>query len=194
VFSIRFAICQTLLLLSSCHLLLAQFPMPNARDLDDPTPAHVRTVVSNYCRLEYEGARLDPQELPKFKQFVWWSSAPKYSQIDVIARYIVDQAPVAAKDKYTVSVQYRLLGVYDMVNGYVPEPPGSMQHVEFAVSSQNGEWRVADADNSLPHPSRAAMLKWLTSQLSTAQDETVKQRLQRALTLLQAQPASPFAK
>ena len=168
--------------------------MPNARDLEDPTPSRVRTVVSNYCRLEYEGAGLDAQEWLKFKPLVWWSSPPKYSQIDVIARYIVDQAPVANKDKYNVSVQYRLLGVYDMANGYVPEPAGSMQHADFTVSSENSEWRIADADNSAPHPSRAAMLKWLTSQLAAAQDASAKERYQRALTLLEAQPASPFTK
>ena len=51
-----------------------------------------------------------------------------------------------------------------------------------------------DAENTFPHPSRAAMLKWLNEQIASTQDAAVKDRLQRALTLLQAQPASPFVK
>jgi hypothetical protein len=38
------------------------------------------------------------------------------------------------------------------------------------------------------------MLKWLNEQLASEQDAAVKQRLQRAVTLLSAQSASPFAK
>ena len=56
----------------------------------------------------------------------------------------------------------------------------------------NGEFRTSD--NSLPHPSRAAMLKWLNDKLAAAQDEPAKMRYQEALRQLQAQPASPFAK
>ena len=194
VFSNRWLIYVVVFAAAACNPLLAQFPVPSKSQLEDTTPSQVREVVANYCRLDYEGARLDAQQWSKFKPLVWWSSAPQYSQIDVIARYIVDREPAATGDKYTVSVHYRLLGVYDMANGYVPEPAGSMQNLDFGVSSQNSEWRIADADNNFPHPSRAAMLNWLKAQLASAQDDTAKQRYQRALTLIEAQPASPFAK
>jgi len=183
-----------LLLIIGCTAAFAQFPVPSKSQLEDTTPSQVREVVANYCRLDYEGARLDPQQWSKFKPLVWWNSAPQYTQIDVIARYIIDREPAANNDKYAVAVHYRLLGVYDMANGYVPEPTGSMQNVDFGVSSRNSEWRIADADNNFPHPSRAAMLNWLKAQLASAQDDASKQRLQRALTLIEAQPASPFAK
>lgn len=194
VLAVRYFFPALALVVVACASAFAQFPVPSRSQLEDTTPMQVRGSVAQYCRLDYEGARLDPQQWSKFKPLVWWSSAPKYSEIDVIARYVVDREPVANNDKYTVSVHYRLLGVYDMVNGYVPEPTGSIQNVDFGVSSQNSEWRIADADNNFPHPSRAAMLEWLKAQLAAAQDDAAKQRYQRALTLLQAQPASPFAK
>ncbi len=179
---------------STGHLLLAQFPVNTQHPPEDTTPSDVRTLVSKYCRLDYEGARLDPQAWPKLQPLVWWSESYKYSQIDVIARYAVDPEPVSKNGKYLVSVHYRLLGTYDLANGYVPEPEGSMQNVDFLVSSENTEWRIADAENTFPHPSRAVMLKWLNQQLTTTQDAAAKERYQRALTLLLAQPASPFAK
>jgi hypothetical protein len=101
---------------------------------------------------------------------------------------------VSNHGKYLVTVHYRLLGTYDLANGYVREPEGAMQDVDFTVKAENSEWRIADSENPLPHPSRAAMLKWLNGKLSAAQDETAKARYQDALQQLQAQSASPFAK
>ena len=175
-------------------LLLAQFGVPSTHQLEDTTAPQVHELVSKYCRLQYEGLGLDPQAWSKIQPIVWWTSPQKYTQIDVIARYNVDPEPEQHNSKYTVTVHYRLLGTYDLVNGYVPEPEGSMQTVDFLVSSENTEWRIADAENTYPHPSRAAMLKWLNDKLATAPDAAAKERYQKALTLLQAQSASPFAK
>jgi hypothetical protein len=194
VFLIRRILAAALFLFSACNLLLAQFPIQTPHPPEDTTPSEVRTLVSNYCRLDYEGARLDPKSWPKLQPLVWWTESPKYSQIDVVARYVVDPEPVSRNNKYIVSVHYRLLGTYDLANGYVPEPAGSMQNVDFLISSENTEWRIADAENTFPHPSRATMLKWLNERLATEQDAAVKDRLQRAVTLLSAQSASPFAK
>jgi hypothetical protein len=191
---IRRIVSVFLFVFSAGALLFAQFPVATPHQLEDTTPAQVHELVSKYCRLQYEGLGLDPQAWSKFQPIVWWSSPQKYTQIDVIARYNVDPEPEAHGSKYTVTVHYRLLGTYDLVNGYVPEPEGSMQQVDFQVSSENTEWRIADAENTYPHPSRAAMLKWLHDQLATAQDIAAKQLYQSALTLLQAQSASPFAK
>ncbi|HUI83911.1 MAG TPA: hypothetical protein VL240_06795 [Candidatus Binatia bacterium] len=179
---------------ATASYLPAQFPMPVPHVQEDMQPAQIRELVSKYCRLEYEGTRLDPQGWPKFQPLVWWTSAPQYPQIDVVARYVVDNEPASSHGKYTVSVHYRLLGIYDLVSGYAPEAPGAMQDVEFTVTLENSEWRIADAENTYPHPSRAAMLKWLNEKLSTAQDESARNRYQDALKKLQAQSGSPFAR
>ncbi|MGA2902265.1 MAG: hypothetical protein ABSD98_00415, partial [Candidatus Korobacteraceae bacterium] len=134
------------------------------------------------------------QAWPKFQPLVWWTSAPSYTQIDVVARYSVDIPPEPKDGKYQVTVHYRLLGTYDLTNGYVPEPPGANQDVDFLVSSEKTEWRIGDAENTFPHLSRAAMLSWLNKQISTTQDPSAKARYQDALKQLQAQSASPFAK
>lgn len=197
MFLIRRSLPIVLILFASGGFLFAQFNgVPTTHGSEDTTPEQMRELVSQYCRLQYDGLGLDPQAWSKFQPIVWWSSPQKYTQIDVIARYSVDAEPEAHSNntKYSVTVHYRLLGTYDLVNGYVTEPEGSMQTVDFLVSSENTEWRIADAENLYPHPSRAAMLKWLNGKLGTEQDPAAKERYQRALTLLQAQSASPFAK
>jgi hypothetical protein len=194
VLSIRSVMLASVMLVAAPGVLFAQFPVPSTHTMEDTEPAQMRELVSKYCRLDYEGGLLDPQAWAKFQPLVWWKSAPEYAQIDVVARYTVDVPPAAKNGKYEVTVHYRLLGTYDMTNGYVREPQGASQDVDFLVSSENTQWRIADAENTFPHPSRAAMLKWLEEQINTAQDNAAKARYQDALRQLQAQSASPFAK
>jgi hypothetical protein len=195
VLLIRAVLLAVALFVGAPGFLLAQFPVPSKGSLEDSEPAQIHELVSKYCRLDYEGALLDGQAWAKIQPLVWWKSNPDYAKIDVVARYQVDMPDTStAHSKYSVTVHYRLLGTYDLATGYVPEPPGSNQDVDFLVSSENTGTRIADAENTLPHPSRAAMLKWLNEKLSTAQDDAAKRRYQDALKLLEAQSASPFAK
>lgn len=196
------SICRILfavaLLVSASILLHAQIPsdipLSSTRSDEDAQPAQIHELVSSYCRLDYEGARLDPQAWSKFQSLVWWPSSPTYTQIDVVARYAVDMPSDSSHGRYDVTVHYRLLGIYYLATGYVREPQGTTQDVGFSVTSQKSDWRIDDADNTSPHPSRAAMLTWLNKKLSTAQDPAAKTRYQNALKLLQAQSASPFAR
>ena len=194
MFSIRRVLLGLALVVGAPGLLLAQFPVPTQHVTEDTEPAQIHELVSRYCRLDYEGARLDSQARPKFEPIVWWKSNPAYTQIDVVARYSVDIPPESTKGKYVVTVHYRLLGVYDLTTGYLRELQVSNQNVDFLVSLENLEWRIADAENTSPHLSRAAMLKWLDQQINTTQDNAAKLRLQDALKQLQAQSGSPFAK
>ena len=184
------------LVFASCATvpLVAQFPMPLGRTPDESAkPAEIREIVSKFCRLDYDGARLDSRGWPSVQPVVWWKTNPDYTQINVISRYTVDTAPVMKHGKYTVSVHYRLLGSYDLVTGYVPEPANTVQDVDYTVTAVNDEWRISDADNPYPHPSRAAMLKWLNDKIASTQDANAKTLYQEALRQLRAQSGSPFA-
>ena len=178
------------------RLLVAQgtMPLPLSHAPEDTKSLDVRELVSKYCRLDYEGARLDDQGWAKIQPLVEWKKNPDYVEIDVIARYMVDSEPTENHGKFNVTVHYRLLGTYNLVSGYVPEPPNTQQNVNYTVLDTKGDLRIIDAENNLPHPSRAYMLKWLNEKLNAAQDDLAKRRYQEALRLLTAQPASPFAK
>ena len=180
---------------STCFVVAqGTMPMPLGHVAQDTKSADVHELVSKYCRLDYAGARLDEQGWAKIEPLVSWRRNPEYTEINVIARYTVDPEPAESRGKYTVTVAYRLLGSYNLVTGYVREAPNAVQHVQYTVTDTNGELRISDSENGLPHPSRAAMLKWLNDKLSATQDEQAKTRYQDALRQLQAQPASPFAK
>ena len=185
-----------ILLLGSACFLPAQstMPLPLGHVEQDTKSADVRELVSKYCRLDYEGARLDNQGWAKIQPLVSWRNNPEYAEIDVISRYTVDTDPPSNHGKYTVTVHYHLLGSYNLGAGYAREAPGSVQTAEYTVTNTNGDLRITDSENSLPHPSRATMLKWLNDKLKETQDEQAKTRYQDALRQLQAQPASPFAK
>lgn len=172
----------------------AQIDMSLNHARQEAKSADVRELVSKYCRLDYEGARVDGQGWEEVEPLVSWRTNREYSEISVISRYTVDAKPEEDHGKYTITVHYRLLGSYNLDTGYVREAPDSVQEVTYIVTGANGEWRISDSDNYLPHPSRVAMLKWLNDKLAAAQDEPAKIRYQEALRQLQAQPASPFAK
>ncbi len=191
---LRRSLLTFLFLAGAVSLAVAQYDMPLSHSQEDTKSADVRELVSKYCRLDYEGARLDAGSWSRFVPVVSWRSNPEYAEINVIARYSVDSEPASDRGKYTVNVQYRLLGSYNLTTGYIREAPGSVQTVQYTVTDTNGELRISDSENTLPHPSRAAMLKWLNEKLAAAQDEPAKMRYQDALRQLQAQPASPFAK
>jgi hypothetical protein len=182
--------------LSSSYFLAAQgtMPLPLGHVEQDTKSADVHELVSKYCRLDYEGARLDGQGWAKVQPLVSWRINPEYSEINVISRYTVDTEPTLNHGKYAVTVHYHLLGSYNLGTGYAREAPGSVQTVEYTVTDTNGDLRITDSENGLPHPSRATMMKWLNEKLSSAQDELAKVRYGDALRQLQAQPASPFAK
>ena len=109
----------------------------------------------------------------------------------VTLRFDVDPEPILDRGKYSVVVHYRLLGKYDMAEGYSNESANTVQDVQFVVAQVNGDWRITDADPSYPHPSRAAALQWINKKLEAAQDPATKMIYQHAVEALQ--PPKPTA-
>jgi len=156
--------------------------------------ADIRNRVAQYCRLDYLGARLTEQDWPKLQPVVNWPSNPEFPMIDVISRYEVDSNVTSASHgKWNVTVHYHLLGRFNMGQGYTTEVAGSVKNADFTVADSNGELKVTDADPNYPHPSRAAMLKWLEDQQAAA-DPGTKIIYEHAIKELSAQSGSPFGK
>ncbi len=185
----RFVLPVVFLLAVGCAA--QDIPFPVGHSEQDTKAEQVRALVSQYCRLDYGGARLDPQGWTKLQSVVWWKTNPDFQQIDVISRYTVDTEPVSTNGKYTVTVHYRRLGRFEPGIGYSREMSSPTEDVEYTVTAVKDEWRIDDAEPNFPHPSRAAMLKWLTDQISSTQDESAKKIYQDALRQLQAPSAPP---
>jgi hypothetical protein len=188
--SLRGFAVSSIFVLAAGGLSQAQFDMPLNHPGADTTPQQVHELVSQYCRLDYEGARLDPKSWTKFQPLVSWKTNPDYAHIDVIARYTVEATPLVAHGKSTVKVQYQSLGQFETGVGYSRRAESSKE-VEYTVTAENGEWRISDTEPNFPHVSRAAMLKWLNEQISTTQDPNARKLYQETLRQLQLQPASP---
>ena len=179
------------LLAGPSELVLAQFDLPLGQREQVDKSAETRELVSKYCRLDYEGARLNAPDWSKLQPLVWWKTNPDYTQMDIVTRYTVEGEPSSNRGKYNVTVQYRTLGIFDLVAGYVSEPANSVQEVNYTVSAVNGEWRILDADNTMPHPSRPAMIKWLNSRISGTTDAAARKIYEDALRQLQIPGATP---
>ena len=185
----RFAIPMVFLLAVGCAAQDIPFPVGHADQ--DTRAEQVRALVSQYCRLDYSGARLDQQGWTKLEPLVWWKSNPDYTQVDVISRYTVETQPEATNGRYSVTVHYRLLGRFETGIGYSREVGNPTRDVEYTVTAVKDEWRIDDAEPNFPHPSQAAMVKWLTAQISTTQDASAKNIYEEALRQLQAPSAPP---
>src|ERR1022692_4056325 len=124
----------------------AQFPLPLNHVEQDTKAEQIRELVSKYCRLDYEGARLDPQAWTKLQPLLWSTTNPDYTQMDVVSHYTVETAPVLAHGKYTITVHYRLLGRFETGIGYTPDAAKSDEDVDYTVTAVNDQWRIDDAD------------------------------------------------
>jgi hypothetical protein len=174
---------------------MAQFGMPLNHSDPKLEPATVRELVARYCRLDYSGARLNQADWPKLQPVVSWSSNPDYSLFMITARFDVDTDAVSEHgNKYSVVVHYRLLGKFDLSEGYSVDSANHVEDVRYTVAEVNGDWRITDAEPGYPHPSRAAALQWLNAKLADAKDVPSQTIYQNAITRLQTQNASPLAK
>ena len=111
----------------------------------------------------------------------------------VTSRFDLDQEPTLEHGKYMVTVHYRLLGKYDMAEGYSNDSANTVQDVNFVVSEVNDDLRIVDIEPSYPHLSRAAILQWLNKKLADDQDPASKVMYQHAVQDLQAPKSSPPA-
>lgn len=165
----------------------AQFGVPLNRNDEKLEPVAVRELVARYCRLDYAGARLSPTDWPKLQPLVAWPANPDFSLMMVTSRFDVDADPVPQHGKYLVTVHFRLLGKYDMSEGYSQKPASAVEDVQFVVAEVNGDWRIAEAEPNYPHPSSSALLRWLNKNLDETQDPAAKVIYRQALERLQSQ-------
>lgn len=180
-------------LMTLCPKGWAQFGVPLNHTDPKLESVTVRELVARYCRLDYAGARLSPSDWGKLQPLVTWQANPDFSLFMVTSRFDVETEPVLEHGKYQVTVHYRLLGKFDMSEGYSQESANQVEDVQYVVSEANGDWRITEAEPGYPHPSRAAVLPWLNKKLAGAKDPVAKTIYQNAVELLQAQKSAPLA-
>ncbi len=172
----------------------AQFGVPLNHSDEKLEPAQIRELVAQYCRLDYAGARLNPAEWPKIQPTVAWKANPDFSLFMVTSRFDVSGQVDSVHGKYEIAVQYRVLGKYDLSEGYSQDSSNTIETVRFVISEVNGEWRITEAEPNYPHPSKAAALQWISQKQTQASDPVAQTIYKQALEKLQEQKSSPLAK
>jgi hypothetical protein len=183
------------LILASAGGSSAQYGVPLGQTDPRLEPIKVRELVASYCRFDYAGARLNPSDWPKVQPLVAWRADPDYPLYMVTSRFDVEAEPVLVHGKYQVTVHYRLLGKFDLTEGYSQDSANQIEDVGYVVSETNGDWRITEANPTYPHPSRAVALQWLNKKLADEKDAAMKTIYQHAIEQLQSQKSpSPLAR
>jgi hypothetical protein len=145
-----------------------------------------RSVVSSYCRMDYQGFRLAPETWPRMKALTTWKENPDWQGFTVVSQYELLDASEGVRAA-TVSVQYAVLGRFERGLGYTAEP-GS-EGVSFRLKDVDSTWKIEDLDPSInPHVSKPRAIAWLKTALTAEKDAGNKITLERALKSLGASP------
>jgi len=158
----RCRLISLLILLSCTAAAPAQFnpgPQPgvklrgrSASDLD----AAQRVLLSNYCRLDFAGTRLQPEGWVRFKPFTSMRANPEYTRVTIVSRFDVESP---SQPSEYVTVNYQMLGFYQQGEGYTPAL--ETDRIEFRVQEQNGNLLVTGVTPEIPHVSARAAIAWM---------------------------------
>jgi hypothetical protein len=152
--------------------------------------AEYRSNVSNYCRLDYDGARLSPEGWARLQPLTSWRQNPDYKRFVVVTRYQILPDMRYEHGRYIFDVQYDASGEYDLAGGYFP---GAMSlTVQVEVSELSGDIRVVETSEGRPFVGRPRFLQWLQAKLNTETDPAAKATFQTSLQRLQDQTKKPL--
>lgn len=179
----RFAIC--LLVLACAAPALAQAGRPRFGQTFADLAAKQRLLLGNYCRLDFEGARLTPAGWQQIRQYTWLRNNPDFNTVIIVSRYqVVDnQTP-----SHFVYVNYVVVGRYEEGLGYSPSP--GIRRVMFETEDIQRELRIKDVDPSFPFISRRGAIEWLKRRLGTAGATPERNIIENAIKALETSDAA----
>jgi hypothetical protein len=115
-----------------------------------------KVLLSNYCRLDFEGARLEAEGWKRFKAYTAMRANPEYTRVTIVSRFDVESPETPSE---YLTVRYQMMGFYQKDEGYTPAL--ETDRVEFRVQEQNGNLLVAGATPDGPHVSARAAVTWM---------------------------------
>jgi hypothetical protein len=127
-----------------------------------------RILLSNYCRLDFEGARLRPDGWNRFKPYTSMLSNPEYSRIVIVTRFNVEPP----QSDTLLYVGFLQVGYYDEVEGYVALP--TTDRVEFHVEEHRDEVFVRNVTPGMPHVSPRAAIAWMNLRMADPKTSDVE--------------------
>jgi hypothetical protein len=138
-----------------------------------------RSVVGNYCRMDYEGFRLATESWPRMKPLTTWKENPDFQGFTIVSQYDLLSANHGLRAA-TVEVQYSVLGHFEPGIGFLAEP--RREQVSFRLKDVDSAWKIDELDPPInPHVSRPRAIAWLKSALPAEKDRANKLAIEKAL-------------
>ena len=134
-------------------------PIGQSREID--LVAKKRVLLSNYCRLDFEGARLHPSGWSRFKPYTSLRDNPDYTRIVIVTRFDIE---TPQENDAVLNATYRTVGYYDETEGY--SPGAASEKVSFRIQEQGGDPVLSGIDLDTPHVSPRAAIVWMNLRLA----------------------------
>jgi hypothetical protein len=179
-------------LLTCCLAFSLSLPLfalnPKIRSFEE-TSIEQRRVVSAYCRLDFQGARLAPHGWERIGNLTIFRENPDFTSFFVVSRYQLIENSTHSDG---MDVAYVVIGRYEEGAGYMPMP-SVVRNASFEFHDQNGNLRISGIEPITPFVSRAATLDWLKHKLATQKDATGRRQIEASIQALESQnkPAPP---
>ena len=139
-----------------------------------------RQLVGAYCRLDFEGNRLSDDSWAKIKPLVRFKQNADFNLVEIVSRYQI--APPEGQSSQFVSVNYVVLGRYEIGYGYTPAPTN--YDVRFRAEEKDDQLEITTIDPNTPRVSKRAAIQWLKSRLEKSTNSIEKSQIQKALAVL----------
>jgi hypothetical protein len=143
-----------------------------------------RQLVGAYCRLDFEGNRLSDDSWAKIKPLVRFKQNADFNLVEIVSRYQI--APPEGQSSQFVTVNYVVLGRYEIGYGYTPAP--SSYDVTFRAEEKDDQLEISSIEPNTPRVSKRAAIQWLKSRLEKSTNSIEKSQIQKSLALLEPPP------
>ncbi len=153
-----------------------------------------RILLSNFCRLDFEGVRLQPSGWNRFKPFTSLRMNPEFERVVIVVRFDIESTEQPSE---TLRVNYKAVGYYDSNDGYTTI--SGNDKVIFRTQEQDKNLVITEIAPTAPHVSPRAALEWMNMRMNDATTTDLERaHLKEAIgevSKLMPQPhASPVAK
>ncbi len=120
-----------------------------------------KVLLSSYCRLDFEGARLQTNGWSRFKPFTSLRENPEFTRVIIVTRFDIDIPDTPTETLYA---SYQAVGFYQENEGYTSASRND--RVTFRVQEQNGNLLVTEINPETPHVSPRAAIAWMNTRLA----------------------------
>jgi hypothetical protein len=143
-----------------------------------------RNTVEEYCRLDYEGARISSRNkelLRRYFELTTWQVEPGWDESAIVSSYSVGP-PRGAGDKADIDVAYSVVGLF--LGGEYVTVASVQETNKYSLAWNGTSWQITGG-RIPPHVSVPTFKHHLQNLIATQSDKAYTTKLQSILDQLQ---------